>query len=175
MEHKLHLYYGNGKGKTTAGMGLAVRFLGHGKKVLIAQFMKDGTSGELAALKHFPNVKVFDIEPFKGFFAQMTPNEQKKAIASQTQEAQRLQEAICHLHPDMILLDELAIACVVGIVPQNVAESLVAAAVQYGETVVTGYDAPDWLKEQANYVTHLTAEKHPFETEGLSARKCVEW
>ncbi len=175
MEHKLHLYYGDGKGKTTAGMGLAVRFLGHGKKVLVAQFMKDGTSGEVAALKHFPGVKVFDMKPVNGFLAQMTPEVQQQVIASQTQEAQRLQEAIVHLHPDMILLDELAIACVIGAVPQDVAVSLVNAAVHFGETVVTGYDAPDWLKNQANYVTHLTAEKHPFSAEGLPARKCVEW
>ena len=50
MKGKLHVYTGNGKGKTTAAMGLALRSLGHGRRVLIAQFLKDGRSGELAAL-----------------------------------------------------------------------------------------------------------------------------
>ena len=53
MTGKLHVYTGDGKGKTTAAMGLALRSLGHGRRVLIAQFLKDGRSGELAALRTF--------------------------------------------------------------------------------------------------------------------------
>ena len=67
MNNKLHVYTGNGKGKTTAAMGLAVRSAGHGRRVLIAQFLKDGRSGELNAFKMLPNVEVYPMKPVSGF------------------------------------------------------------------------------------------------------------
>ena len=63
MNNKLHVYTGNGKGKTTAAMGLAVRSAGHGRRVLIAQFLKDGRSGELNAFKMLPSVEVYPMKP----------------------------------------------------------------------------------------------------------------
>ena len=72
MERRLHLYYGDGKGKTSAGMGLALRALGHGKRALIAQFMKTGQSGELNALRLIPGATVFDMKPVRGFLFRMT-------------------------------------------------------------------------------------------------------
>ena len=175
MQHKLHLYYGNGKGKTTCGMGLALRFLGHGKRVLVAQFMKDGTSGELEALRQFQSATIFDMKPVTGFLAQMQEEERQRVIQSQTEEAVRLTDVIAKVKPDLVLLDELALACAMDVVQTNVAETLIRAALASGETVVTGYAAPDWLKQRADYVTHMTAEKHPYQTEGLAARECVEW
>ena len=67
MNNKLHVYTGNGKGKTTAAMGLAVRSAGHGRRVLIAQFLKDGRSGELNAFKMLPSVEVYPMKPVSGF------------------------------------------------------------------------------------------------------------
>ena len=69
--NKLHVYTGDGKGKTTAAMGLALRSLGHGNTVLVAQFMKKGNSGELAALRRFENATVMTAEPIRGFTFQM--------------------------------------------------------------------------------------------------------
>ena len=65
--HLLHIITGDGKGKTTAAMGQAVRMLGHGKKVYIAQFMKDGTSGELSVLRGLPGVFVSKGARMQGF------------------------------------------------------------------------------------------------------------
>ncbi|MDO4838383.1 MAG: cob(I)yrinic acid a,c-diamide adenosyltransferase [Clostridia bacterium] len=175
MQHKLHLYYGDGKGKTTCGMGLALRFLGHGKRVLVAQFMKDGTSGELDALRQFQAATIFDMKPVAGFLAQMEEAERQRIIQSQTEEALKLTDAITKAKPDLVLLDELALACAMNVIPADVAQALIHAALVSGETVVTGYAAPDWLKQCADYVTHMTAEKHPYRTEGLAARECVEW
>ncbi|HSK69145.1 MAG TPA: cob(I)yrinic acid a,c-diamide adenosyltransferase, partial [Candidatus Limnocylindria bacterium] len=70
-EHLLHVYTGDGKGKTTAAMGLALRVLGHGGKALLAQFMKDGTSGELASLASLAGAEVFPGLRMDGFIWRM--------------------------------------------------------------------------------------------------------
>ena len=116
MERRLHLYYGDGKGKTSAGMGLALRALGHGKRVLIAQFMKTGQSGELNALRLIPGATVFDMKPVQGFLFRMTEEERARTIAEQNQEAVRLRQTIEAEKPDLILLDELAVAWAHGVV-----------------------------------------------------------
>ena len=79
MKGKLHVYTGNGKGKTTAAMGLALRSLGHGRRVLIAQFLKDGRSGELAALCTFEQATIYPAKPISGFVFAMSPEEKEEA------------------------------------------------------------------------------------------------
>lgn len=175
MERRLHLYYGDGKGKTSAGMGLALRALGHGKRALIAQFMKTGQSGELNALRLIPGATVFDMKPVRGFLFRMTEEERARTIAEQNQEAVRLRQTIELEKPDLILLDELAVAWAHGVVSEKNGIALVNAALACGETAVTGRDAPDWLREHADYVSRIIAERHPYDTEGLTAREGVEW
>ena len=173
--NKLHLYWGSGKGKTTAAMGMAVRALGHDRRVLIAQFMKSGTSGELAVLCRFANAVVYPSVPVSGFVSRMSPDEKQQVCAEQTRMASALAETILSTRPEMIILDELAIAWQRGIVEEQTAIALVAAALISGETVVTGRDAPDWLKAHADYISRVDAQRHPYETEGLKAREGVEW
>lgn len=173
--HRLHLYTGDGKGKTTAAMGLALRAAGHGQRVLVAQFMKDGTSGELAALAELPGVTVYAASPFHGFTFQMTAEELAQAALSQTAQAQQLTALIRSSHPQTVILDELAMALHAGLVSDEAAQALLAAALEHAETVVTGYQAPAWLHDRADYVSVIHAEKHPYMTEGLAAREGVEW
>ncbi len=174
-EQRLHLYYGEGKGKTTAAMGLALRALGHGRKVLIAQFMKTGTSGELAALRQVPGARVEVLSPVRGFFSRMSEGEQARTIREQTRQARDLADEINREQPDMIVLDELAVAWARGAVEDAAAEALVRAALAAGETVVTGRDAPAWLLARADYVSQIASQRHPYQTEGLRAREGVEW
>ena len=172
---KLHLYYGTGKGKTTAAMGLAVRALGHGQRVLIAQFLKSGTSGELEAFRRLEGALVYPSVQVKGFLFQMTPEERAATCAEQTQMARELAAYILREQPQTIILDELAVAWQLGIVEEQAAIALVEAALSCGETITTGRDAPAWLHHHADYVSRIDAEKHPYNTEGLMAREGVEW
>ena len=172
---RMHLYFGEGKGKTTAAMGLALRALGHGRRVLVAQFMKTGTSGELAALRRLPGAMVEVLAPVGGFFSRMSEQERARTIREQTRQAVSLTNVILRERPDMIVLDELALACSRGVVEEAAARALVEAAMASGETVVTGREAPSWLRERADYISHITAERHPYQTEGLRAREGVEW
>lgn len=174
-EHRLHLYTGKGKGKTTAAMGLALRAAGHGQRVLVAQFMKDGTSGELAALAHVPGVTVYPASPIRGFTFRMTAEELARTRQEQTAQARALTEVIRETKPETVILDELAVALSLELVPEDTARMLLTEALLWGEAAVTGRNAPDWLRDLSDYVSCIEAEKHPYTTEGLNAREGVEW
>ena len=175
-ENKLHLYTGDGKGKTTAAMGLALRAAGHGFSVLVAQFMKKGNSGELKAFERFENVRVRLAPPISGFTFRMTEQQRDSARREQTDFAYRLIN--CELNeskPRMIVLDELAVAVSTGMVSEEDARALIAASLSFGETAVTGRGAPQWLIEISDYVSRIEAVKHPLSSQGLAAREGVEW
>lgn len=173
-KHLLHLYTGNGKGKTTAGMGLALRMLGHGKPVFIAQFMKDGTSGELEALKTFDLATIFDGAKLKGFYGNLRPEQQEKVRQEHSQSLKDMEAALHQLKPSLIVLDELCVALALRLVGQEEAFRLIDTALEYGDTVVTGRYAPEALIEKADYVSRLEALKHPFD-KGVPAREGIEW
>jgi len=172
--HLLHLYTGDGKGKTTAAMGLALRMLGHGRTVLIAQFMKDGTSGELRALRQFGRVTLFEGARMEGFVFRMTEPELEEAREQQSRAVSELSEKVRSLRPDLTVLDELAVALATRMVGRADAERLLDAALESGDAVVTGRGAPDWLRERADYVSDVAAVKRRFE-EGQAAREGIEW
>lgn len=174
-KNRLHVYTGDGKGKTTAAMGLALRALGHGRRVLIAQFLKDGQSGELSAIAKLPGAAIYPAQPLKGFVFLMSDEEKRETAAMQCREAQKLTQRILEEKPEMIVLDELCVALSTGMVDEETAGALLDAALSCGETVVTGRGAPEWLEKRADYVSCIKAVKHPYETEKLSARAGIEW
>ena len=156
-------------------MGLMLRSLGHGNTALAAQFMKDGSSGELAALRQLPGAVVVTAPPMIGFTFTMNEAQLRETARQQTAFVRDVLDAIAAHHPKTIVLDELGEAVFTSLVPQEAAERLINAALQSGETVVTGYDMPNWLEERADYPSRIQAVKHPYETEGLPARQGVEW
>ena len=148
----LHLYWGDGKGKTTAAMGLALRALGHGRRVVILQFLKDGSSGEIemlrrcgAAVYACPNAK---------FTWLMTDAERAEARRTNTRTLQTILQGSF----DLLVLDE---ACA-------------ARAEQGAEVALTGREPAAWMQDAADYSTELRAVKHPY-TRGIAAREGVEY
>lgn len=127
MKGKLHVYTGNGKGKTTAAMGLALRSLGHGRRVLIAQFLKDGRSGELAALCTFEQATIYPAKPISGFVFAMSPEEKEEAARQQNAQAADIQKTAEAIQPALTVLDELNVALSCGMVTQENAEKLIDA------------------------------------------------
>jgi cob(I)alamin adenosyltransferase len=170
----LHLYTGNGKGKTTAAMGLALRMLGHGEPVLITQFMKDGNASEIKALATFPQAKIVEGAQIKGFIWRMGEEQKEKARQDIKASLDRLAEEIRAYKPKLIVLDELAVALSTGMIDAADAWQLIDTALEYGETVVTGRYAGKRLKEKADYVSSIEPVKHPF-NEGQPARKGIEF
>lgn len=174
MLHRLHLYTGSGKGKTTAAMGLALRALGHDLRVTIAQFMKDGSSGELRGLAAL-GACLHPAPLMHKFTFQMTAEELAAAAELLTAHARALTAGMEELQPDLLVLDEFAIAADLGLIAEDAAKALIDAALARGEVAVTGASAPRWLIDRADYLSCISAQRHPFTTEGLPARKGVEW
>ncbi|MBQ8080369.1 MAG: cob(I)yrinic acid a,c-diamide adenosyltransferase [Clostridia bacterium] len=171
----LHVYFGDGKGKTTAAMGLAARALGQGMRVMIAQFMKDGRSGELKTLAAFPNALVLSAPGMPKFTFEMTEAELASARETQTAFCRSLEEGLVSAQPDLIILDELAAALSTSLIDRRDAERLIDLGLSLGDTVVTGWEAPEWLTAKADYLTQMKCLRHPYQTKGAEARIGIEW
>ena len=162
----LHLYFGSGKGKTTAAAGLALRALGHKKKVVVVQFLKDGTSGEIEPLRRL-GAAVFAC-PNAKFTWLMTPQEKAAALAHNTQTL----EAALQMPCDLLILDEACAALRAALLPEVLLQKAVLNAPY--EVVLTGRDPADWMLQNADYITEFTARRHPYE-KGIPAREGIEY
>ena len=164
----LHLYWGNGKGKTTAAMGLALRALGHGRRVVIVQFLKDGTSGEIAPLRT-AGATVYAC-PNAKFTWLMDENDKAQARAVS---ADALEKALAQPF-DLLVLDEACAAVKSNILDEALLRKAAAFAKGGREVVVTGRDPAPWLQDAADYSTEMQMHKHPY-TQGIAAREGVEY
>ena len=164
----LHLYWGNGKGKTTAAMGLALRALGHGRRVVIVQFLKDGTSGEIAPLRA-AGAAVYACPNAKFTWLM---DEADKAAAREAY-ARALGQALAEPF-DLLVLDEACAALKSGILDEALLRRAVAFAKNGREVVLTGRDPAPWLQDAADYSTEMRAHKHPY-ADGVAAREGVEY
>ena len=164
----LHLYWGNGKGKTTAAMGLALRALGHGQRVVIVQFLKDGTSGEIAPLRA-AGAAVYACPNAKFTWLM---DEADKAAAREAS-ARALGQALAEPF-DLLVLDEACAALKSGILDEALLRRAVAFAKNGREVVLTGRDPAPWLQDAADYSTEMRAHKHPY-ADGIAAREGVEY
>lgn len=166
----IHLYCGNGKGKTTAAMGLALRAAGRGERVVIAQFLKGADSGERYALAKLPQVELLPLPEQVKFTFQM--DEQERLEASRRCRAlldeARERAKDCFL----LVLDEACAAVNSGLLPQE--ELLDCLDSLTCEIVLTGRDPAPQLLERADYITQMEPLRHPYQR-GITARKGIEW
>ena len=163
----LHLYWGDGKGKTTAAMGLALRALGHGRRVVILQFLKDGSSGEIEMLRRCGAV-VYAC-PNAKFTWLMTDAERAEARRTNTRTLQTILQGSF----DLLVLDEACAACKNDLVEEALLREAAARAEQGAEVVLTGREPAAWMQDAADYSTELRAVKHPY-TRGIAARFPVQ-
>ncbi len=173
MKNLLHVYTGDGKGKSTAAMGLATRMLGYEKPVLIIQFMKQGNSGELTSLKKL-GATVYPAPPMMKFTYQMDEEEIEQTAKDMRLAIGEMIDKVNEIKPALMVLDEMAVAMAYHLRPQDECFRLIDTGLQHGDVVVTGRGATEKLKEKANYVSVITPEKHPYD-EGIPARKGIEW
>ena len=174
----IQLYYGDGKGKTTAAVGSVIRAVGHGMKVLVFQFLKDPDgSGEVKVLKSLPGVEYVDNTVNAPFLFNLTPEQQEYYNELYTEEFRQICEKIRTGNYDLVILDELIDACNLGIVPCDEVCRLMECKPAGTELIITGhkYEGCDIspLTDHADYVTNFTKEKHPFD-KGEMCREGIE-
>ena len=172
MSGLIHLYCGDGKGKTTAALGLALRAAGAGKQVVFTQFFKDGSSSEIEPLAALPGVRVFHADTVRGFYRNMTPPQREQAGKDYTalfrQVTQAAQEA------DLLILDEIVSACNRGVVLEKLVTDFLREKPTRLEVVLTGRNPSAALLELADYITEMRKLRHPFDR-GIGARKGIEF
>ena len=170
----IHIYCGDGKGKTTCAFCLALRAAGRGRKVLITQFLKSGDSGERAAIAHVPGVTLLEVPERMKFTFRMTEEEkisfgaQMKALLEQTRAVVEKGEL------DMLVMDECCAAVAKGLLPLEDVLSLLDSVPEALEVIITGRNPDPALVERADYITEMKKIRHPFD-KGVAARKGIEW
>lgn len=169
----IHLYCGDGKGKTTAAIGLAVRARGSGLNVLFVQFLKAGNSAELDPLRRL-GVEVLSGQPTAKFIFQMTEEEKEEARVFNRQ---RLEDVIVRSQAgiDLLILDETLGAIATDMIDEDRLLDFLTGKPLRLELVLTGRDPSDRLLEAADYVSEVMMRKHPYETQGLGARPGIEF
>jgi len=170
-----HIYFGDGKGKTTAALGLALRAAGCDKNVVIVHFLKDWNCGELSSLERLSKVTVFRGKSSGGTFIRDMSEEEiaaTKAIHDQNlKKAIELQEnGLC----DLLVLDEAIDAYQLGVLDTELFEGLLYNKPAPLELVITGHSPKAELLEAADYVTEMVKRKHPYDL-GVPARRGVEF
>lgn len=165
----IHLYCGDGKGKSTAAMGLCLRALGAGKKVVLAQFLKDGSSSELVPLAKL-GAEILPCPSAKKFVFQMN-NEEKQSLR---EESLGLFQKAVGLPCDLLVLDEACGAVGTGILPEDVLLDFLKNKADGQEVVLTGRDPSPQLLALADYVSEVCKRKHPYD-QGIPARRGIEF
>lgn len=165
----VHLYWGEGKGKTTAAMGLALRALGNGCRVVVVQFLKGTDTGEIPLLRQL-GAEIYRGKAGQKFVFQM--NEAEKA-ATRALQNENLRAALAR-PADLLVLDEACAAWELNMVDRQLLEQAVRERPAGQEIVLTGRKPAPWMEELADYSTEMHCWRHPYE-KGVKARKGVEF
>lgn len=166
-----HLYFGDGKGKTTTAIGLAVRAAGSGMKVAFVQFMKGCETSEINMLKILPNICVFRSNMDFGFFSTMSDDEKERITQIHNL---LMEEAVEYLGTEgMLVLDEVTHAINFELINCERLREFIEGKPKCIELVMTGRNPKDYLIDAADYISEIKKIKHPFDR-GITARKGIE-
>ncbi|MDR2109281.1 MAG: cob(I)yrinic acid a,c-diamide adenosyltransferase [Coriobacteriales bacterium] len=169
----IHIYRGDGKGKTTAAVGLACRALTHGLPVLFAQFLKSEATGEAAALERL-GARVFRGRGSFGFVYQMDDEQRVACAAAQGQLLAEVDERMSVCAPGLVVLDEVLDAAFLQMIDEEGLRGLIDRRPPGCELVCTGHLALPWLEQRADYITEMRKHRHPYQS-GVSARAGIEY
>ena len=167
----LQVYTGDGKGKTTASLGLALRAIGHGMKVCMIQFMKNSDIyGEVRLGEKMPGLTVIPVGRHD-FVNLKNPAEIDVQLARSGWK--RAREIICSQEYDIVILDEINVALSCGLLEEKPVVEFLAAEKGNTEVVATGCWAPQSLQDAADLVTEMKNIRHPY-SKGVDSREGID-
>lgn len=169
----VHIYHGDGKGKTTSGVGLCIRAAGAGMKVFIFQFMKVPGSSEFNILENIPQITVLEGTHNEKFLFQMTEEEKEEERDFYEEKFELICKKVIEEDIDLLFLDEILHAVNYGMLPEEKLIEFLENRPKKLEVVLTGYDPSERLMEKADYISYIGKVKHPFDR-GVPERLGIE-
>lgn len=169
----VHIYYGDGKGKTTTGLGLSIRAAGCGYRVLLYQFMKDNGTSERKILEGIANITIVDGLEREKFSVGMTEKEKKDRRVFYEEQFFKITRMARESNYDVLFMDEIIYTIGAGLLDENVVLNYLKKKPQDLEVIMTGNTPGQELIELADYVSEIKKIKHPYD-KGKKARLGIE-
>lgn len=169
----IHIYCGNGKGKTTTAMGLCTRAAGYGMKVLIYQFMKNNKTSERKILEQVENITFVDgleVEKFSFLMTEEEKKERREFYLNQFRKVTAMAESEGY---QMLFLDEIIYTIGAGLFDEAVLIQYLKNKPEHLEVIMTGQNPGCGLVELADYVSEIKKVKHPYD-KGIASRYGIE-
>lgn len=170
----IHIYHGNGKGKTTAAIGLSIRAAGAGKAVIFAQFMKGRDTSELKILNMLSGIRILRIEKDFGFSFQMTENERQEVKQMHNRILDDIIQYSLQGKADLVVLDEITHAYRNNMIDKEKLKTWMEGLPNTVELVITGRDPDAYFLEHGDYITNMICERHPYD-KNQAAREGIEY
>jgi cob(I)alamin adenosyltransferase len=174
MRGLVHIYCGDGKGKTTAALGLALRACGNGYKVILVQFLKSQHTGELGTLSRIEDIEIIRSKKADKFTWNLTDDEKKALKEDNNSFFQKVVSSIEQDRKTLVIFDEIIGAINTKLIDEALVLDFLKNKPVQAEVVLTGRDPDDKLIGLADYVSEIKKIKHPFDS-GISAREGIEY
>ncbi len=170
----VHIYYGDGQGKTSAAVGLAVRVCGSGSIVLYTQFLKNGRSSELKSLRLLSDgIELLLPEPCTKFVFQMTAQERQRVALEQTACFRQAVQKVSADSYRLLVMDEIMDAVLLGMIDREEFFQFLRDKPRELEVAITGHTMLEGLPVLADYISEVKKVKHPYD-QGVTARLGVD-
>ena len=169
----VHIYCGNGKGKTTCAMGLCTRAAGYGYKVLFYQFMKNNKTSERKVLEQVPNITFIDGLESEKFSFQMTEEEKAERRAYYLSQFKKITDMAEKDGYQILFMDELIYTIGAGLFDEAVLVEYLKHKPENLEVILTGQNPGAAVVELADYVSEIKKVKHPYD-KGMNSRMGIE-
>lgn len=179
----IHLYSGEGRGKTSIAVGTAIRMAGAGKKVIFAQFMKGQESSEIEILSSLPNVEICCVPEEFPFYNQMSEEQMQRITKYHNDILMQIMDEIRCVGEKgeggrspklLVVLDEITYPVSWNLIDQTLVNHLLSDLPESVELIMTGRNPSEEMIAFSDYWSEVTKKRHPYE-KGVMARKGVEY
>lgn len=170
----VHIYTGDGKGKTTAAVGLAIRAHAHGLRILLVQFLKNGLSGEVGVLRQLANVRVLSGQADMKFSNQMADDDKARTRHMHEHFFAEAVAAARHNELDLLIFDEAFGAIATDLLDADALYDFCRTKPAGLEVVLTGRNPESRFIDLADYVSEIQCRAHPY-TRGILAREGIDY